>query len=569
MKMNFEYYDSKLDEFEYLEDKYKISDEIKSNIISWYPFEKNSRILEIDSINDSITKKLLENGNNVVSICSSKEKAKTLQEKLSTYNNLEIIVGHYSKIKLNVKFDYITLIGTLDVYKKNIKAKDKLKELIEFASQYLKDDGKLLICIDNSFGMKYWTSIYADNNIICNKLNTIAREDLNYILEKNNFNKYKYYYPLPDYKYTNVIFTDSYLPNIDNISRNYTYPVTEYVSYNETEVYEKIIKYDKEKFKFFASSFFVEVGKNDFVDNDIRFVSYTNSRKSEYKIMTTIYNDKVTKVSTSDKSENHIKSIKNNINIMNENNLNTLDSYEDNVIISKYVKSAKSYDEILIKELKDNSWDVFVEKMNSYLDGLKNKFERIYPTENIFDKYSITYDKSIINELYFIKDGLWDLTFQNCFYIDNKLYFYDQEWYEENLPLEFLLYRNIIYFPEMERYIKQDKLFEIFGITKYVKLFEELDNKLQDNIRDDESWKEHLNIRTGQLLLDRYKNLINERDSLRNLNDVYVKDYSDLAQRYNNLAQEYSKITNSKFWQLVRPINKIKKKIKREKGNKK
>lgn len=569
MKMNFEYYDSKLDEFEYLEDKYKISDEIKSNIISWYPFKKNSRILEIDSISDSITKKLLENESNVVSICSSKEKAKTLQEKLSTYDNLEIIVGHYSKIKLNVKFDYITLIGTLDVYKKNIKAKDKLKELIEFASQYLKDDGKLLICIDNSFGMKYWTSIYADNNIICNKLNTIAREDLNYILEKNNFNKYKYYYPLPDYKYTNVIFTDSYLPNIDNISRNYTYPVTEYVSYNETEVYEKIIKYDKEKFKFFASSFFVEVGKNDFVDNDIRFVSYTNSRKSEYKIMTTIYNDKVTKVSTSDKSENHIKSIKNNINIMNENNLNTLDSYEDNVIISKYVKNAKSYDEILIKELKDNSWDLFVEKMKSYLEGLKGKFKRIYPSENIFDKYSITYDKNIINELYFIKDGLWDLTFQNCFYIDNKLYFYDQEWYEENLPLEFLLYRNIIYFPEMERYIKQDKLFEIFGITKYVKLFEELDNKLQDNIRDDESWKEHLNIRTGQLLLDRYKNLINERDSLRNLNDVYVKDYSDLAQRYNNLAQEYSKITNSKFWQLVRPINKIKKEIKREKGNKK
>ena len=81
MKMNFEYYDSKLDEFEYLEDKYKISDEIKSNIISWYPFKKNSRILEIDSISDSITKKLLENESNVVSICSSKEKAKTLQEK--------------------------------------------------------------------------------------------------------------------------------------------------------------------------------------------------------------------------------------------------------------------------------------------------------------------------------------------------------------------------------------------------------------------------------------------------------------------------------------------------------
>ena len=42
----------------------------------------------------------------------------------------------------------------------------------------------------------------------------------------------------------------------------------------------------------------------------------------------------------------------------------------------------------------------------------------------------------------FVKNGYIDLSFENVFYADEYI-FYDQEWYLENLPLEFILYRAI------------------------------------------------------------------------------------------------------------------------------
>ena len=43
----------------------------------------------------------------------------------------------------------------------------------------------------------------------------------------------------------------------------------------------------------------------------------------------------------------------------------------------------------------------------------------------------------------FIKYGLWDLTLRNVFLINNELYVYDQEWLEENVPIEFIIFRSI------------------------------------------------------------------------------------------------------------------------------
>ena len=35
------------------------------------------------------------------------------------------------------------------------------------------------------------------------------------------------------------------------------------------------------------------------------------------------------------------------------------------------------------------------------------------------------------------------MTFKNCFYLENEFYFFDQEWYSSNLPVEYILYRSL------------------------------------------------------------------------------------------------------------------------------
>ena len=55
--------------------------EIRKNIVNWYPFKKNSRILEIGAGVGSITGALLKNNNIVVSVEGSKRRAEVIYER--------------------------------------------------------------------------------------------------------------------------------------------------------------------------------------------------------------------------------------------------------------------------------------------------------------------------------------------------------------------------------------------------------------------------------------------------------------------------------------------------------
>lgn len=67
------------------------------------------------------------------------------------------------------------------------------------------------------------------------------------------------------------------------------------------------------------------------------------------------------------------------------------------------------------------------------------------PHENIFKKYGINISKEILEEFNFVEYGFWDMTITNCFYIDDKFYFFDQEWKDENVPIEYMIFKNIYY----------------------------------------------------------------------------------------------------------------------------
>ena len=71
---------------------------------------------------------------------------------------------------------------------------------------------------------------------------------------------------------------------------------------------------------------------------------------------------------------------------------------------------------------------------------------------------------------------------KNCFIIDGNCVFFDQEWVEENVPMEFLIYRSIMNVEKIRSKIDEYKIFEKMGIEKYITLFEELDGKITEKI---------------------------------------------------------------------------------------
>ena len=267
-----------------------ILNDLKKNIINWYPMKENVTVLQIGE-DKEIYDAILEKTKNI-SVISEK--------------------GLY---KASQKYNFVVLIGVFE----RLKTEKEIKHLLEFAKNSITVDGKILLAMQNKFGMKYWAGEKSNSStmkyetIISSKENVLSYTKIKQILEELDM-KFKFYYPLPDYKTTNVIFTDEILPDDKNIdSRLLNLCENEEIfDFSEREAYKQIIKDDKKLFSFFSNAFFIEIAKeNNF--EDIKYVSFSNTRKKEYQIQTVIKTDYVFKTASNKNSLNHIKSISENI----------------------------------------------------------------------------------------------------------------------------------------------------------------------------------------------------------------------------------------------------------------
>lgn len=551
-----------------------ISDrKLEKNILQWYPMEKNLDTLQIGYIDAELVRQLCDKTRNVtILVQNEEEKQKILQN--SKRDNLKVKVVQDFENYSDNEYDYVTLIGTLKTFENKIevKAYRRLEFFLKLAKKMCKENGKIILVLDNKYGMKSWTTLKANKNIICNQTYALSQKLINRLLEEQNFTEYKYYYVLPDYKATNAIFTDEYLPNLESINRNFLYGEEEFENFNQTEAYIELLKEEKQSFKFFANSYFVEIGKSKLEPNGIRFVSYTNIRREKYKIQTIIYEDRVEKTYANDMAKEHIQTIHKNIDIMNQKNIKTLDKYENGKIISKYIKDFNSYDKILTELLENKKEAEFFETITNYKNTLLEKLEEVdynsIKENNVFTKYGVNVEKEMIQKLHFVKYGLWDLIFHNAFYINEEIYFYDQEWFDYNVPIEFIIYRAIAYFPIAHSYIRTNELYERLGLTEFLKIFEDLDSKLQLEIRDDGIWKLHTSTRTGQTLFDLYKNLVvefMEYKKVYNLNTIgeISEENKRLRQEIERLNQEKERIYASTSWKVTKPVRWLGKNLKR------
>ena len=296
-------------------------------------------------------------------------------------------------------------------------------------------------------------------------------------------------------------------------------------------------------------------------------------RKEEYRIKTIIKGEYVYKSAINDKSIEHIKKVKENIDILKKLNLNSLDNYDDIGIISKYQRDEKTLDKIIIEKIKKGQYEEAKNIVNNLFCELKNKLIVEKPEKNVFDDYNIDYEEADIESLTFVKYGFWDMIFQNIFYIDKQYYFYDQEWLDNNVPIEYIIYRAMLYNQELSQLINKDELFANFNIKEpQIKLFRELDNKLQGKTRDEKAWNIHLHPITINTLLDKeikYEEEIQklkidkdqitqECTKLLNEKDARIKYLEDnIAETVNLLHAKERRIElmeESTSWRITEPL---------------
>lgn len=242
---------------------------VRKNILEWYEFKKDAEVLEVGSGCGAVTGAICERAKSVTDIELSKQRSLINAYRNHKYDNLKIMVGNFNDIKLDRKYDYITLIGVLEYAAYYTPTDNAFVDFLKRLKNTLKEDGKLLVAIENKFGLKYWAGSTEDHTgrffdgimgytQTDAKVRTFSKDELIDIIKEAGFSKYKFYYPFPDYKFAQQIFSDEYLPDKNEIVCSLdSFDNDRLRLFDETAAFKNIIESDR--FDFFSNSYFIEI----------------------------------------------------------------------------------------------------------------------------------------------------------------------------------------------------------------------------------------------------------------------------------------------------------------------
>ena len=243
---------------------------IRQNIINWYPFRDNATCLEIGGGCGAITGALCESLEKVTVVELSKRRATINYERHKHYSNLEIIVANLNDVLFEEKFDYITLNGVLEYAGSFTKTKQPYHDFLKQVKKYLKPEGKLIIAIENRYGLKYFAGAKEDHTakvfdgitgyVNNDTVRTFGKKELEELLRQSGYPIQEFYYPHPDYKMPLEIYSSSWLPSAASLlapAPNFDYE--KYELFDETKAFQGII--ENGQYEFFANSFLVICGE--------------------------------------------------------------------------------------------------------------------------------------------------------------------------------------------------------------------------------------------------------------------------------------------------------------------
>lgn len=443
---------------------YHLSD-IRGNIIEWYPMEKDAKVLEIGSGCGAISGFLCKKAGRVVGIELSKRRSLINAYRNYDCDNLEIIVGNFKKVRIEEKFDYITLIGVLEYAGSYVGGDNPYEQMLMQVKEYLKPNGRLIIAIENKMGLKYLNGAKEDHVGKAfagiedyrgvSKVRTFSKPELCQILDHVGFCDRKFYYPMPDYKLPDSIYSDEYLPRIGDIRTwGQNYSDVRIALYNEGIAFDQVCK-DK-MFDYFSNSFLVICNEKR---NDIQYIHYTGTRNKEYQTKTIIVDEK-------DVIKYYLKDCAREYDIFSEmrERFETLNGEFLNV---EYLEPTVEEGLLKYPYINGDSLEVRLLRKLHDVDGLIMEFKEILKTyfqiSDVYISYFIITDEFI--EVFGKQDIKTqekalqvtniDMLLQNLIVMPDKVVCIDYEWtFDFPIPFEFVVYRCAeIFYRKYQMYI--------------------------------------------------------------------------------------------------------------------
>lgn len=268
---------------------------LRENIVGWIPFDASMKVLEVGSGCGAITGALAKKAGSVTCIDLSKKRSHINAHRHKECGNVTIQVGNFTDIEpeLAADYDYICLIGVFEYGQSYIGTKNPFVDFLTIIKKHLKQGGRIIIAIENRFGLKYFAGCREDHlgtyfsgiedYASGGGVRTFTKNGLEQILQSNHVDKHAFYYPYPDYKFMTSLYSDEYLPKIGELSTNTrNFDRDRMLLFDEKDAFDGILR--DGLFPLFSNSYLLMIGE----PLEVKYSKFSNDRASRFEIRTDI-----------------------------------------------------------------------------------------------------------------------------------------------------------------------------------------------------------------------------------------------------------------------------------------
>lgn len=293
---------------------------LRENIVGWIPVGKKDKVLEVGSGCGAITGALSAKAGSVTCIELSKKRSLINAYRHPDCRNVTIRLGNFQDIEpeLACDYDYIFLIGVFEYAQSYIGGSNPFTMFMTILQKHLAPGGRMVIAIENRFGLKYWAGCKEDHlgtyfdgiegYPAGGGVRTFTRKELEEICHASGVSDYSFYYPYPDYKFMTCLYSDARLPGIGELcNNNRNFDRDRLFLFDEKNVYDGLVR--EGLFPQFSNSYVLVTGQAI----PVSYARFSNDRAPQYAILTEIRkqrqsgNLEVRKIPLHEKAKVHVR----------------------------------------------------------------------------------------------------------------------------------------------------------------------------------------------------------------------------------------------------------------------
>lgn len=441
----------------------KIIYEFPQGIVNWYTFEKNSNVLFIYQQKGSLANLLTKKDINLIV---------ATREEIETEEFMQSFKGY---------FDYIVAVRVIEMVK---SPSDFLVRLREMSS----DNAVLLLGTENRLGIRYFlgdtdpfTGCFFDGVEDYREITNVQREhlqgkcytksDIIGLLKKGGWSQVKAYSVMPALDAPQLIYADSFRPKEELANRYFPkYNSVETIFAREENLLSDLI--ENGIFHSMANALLFECALSGNF-NKADQITLSMDRGHEDAMATVLYSDgTVIKYALYPEGLSRLQLLADNMENLSAHNIPVIKgTLHGNAYVMPL--SEGKIASIYLQELLEEDVSLFLKKMDSYCELILKSSEKIRDDEELGAIYEL---------------GYLDMMPINCFYQNDKFYFFDQEFTEKEYPVDAILYRAIaaIYQgqPQLEAIYPMRNLWSRYHLEDKWQRLDEYARRFTDGLRN-------------------------------------------------------------------------------------